>query len=189
MKKIMKVLSNALTLLLYLLLITMIFIVISSKASGGEPQIFGNQLKTVLSGSMEPTFKTGSIIVVKPVEDPSALKKEDIITFMEEEGQLVTHRITDVIKSGENTLYKTKGDNNEEADSTLVMAQNVVGEYTGFTFPLVGYFIDFAKSKNGTSLMLILPGLLLLSYSVITIYRALKEIDKPRTPKKIEKTA
>lgn len=32
----------------------------------GEPQVFGYQLKTVLSGSMEPEIKTGSIIAVKP---------------------------------------------------------------------------------------------------------------------------
>lgn len=41
----------------------------------GDPQIFGYQFKQVLSGSMEPEFSTGSLIVVKEVTSPEALKK------------------------------------------------------------------------------------------------------------------
>ncbi|WP_099352294.1 signal peptidase I SipW [Fredinandcohnia onubensis] len=187
-KKILKITSSLITWLLFLLLIMMIFIVISSKASGGEPNFLGYQLKTVLSGSMEPTFKTGSIIAVKPAENPTDLKKDDVITFMETNDALVTHRIIEVVKNGEQVLYKTKGDNNADPDSSPVVSQNVVGVYTGVTVPYVGYFIDYAKSKNGTALLLILPGVLLLCYSGFTIFRALKELEKPKVVEKIQKT-
>ena len=40
---------------------------------------------------MEPTFKTGSIIAVKPVENPANLKKDDVITFMESEIKVLLH--------------------------------------------------------------------------------------------------
>jgi signal peptidase I len=156
----------------------MIFVVVSSKASGGEPNFLGYQLKTVLSGSMEPTFMTGSVIAVKPVENAVNLKKDDIITFKESEDKLITHRIIDVNKSGDQTMYVTKGDNNRSKDSNPVLAPNIVAKYSGFTVPYVGYFLDYAKSKNGTALLLILPGLLLLAYSVITIFKAIKELDK-----------
>ncbi|MEH7276383.1 signal peptidase I SipW [Neobacillus vireti] len=177
-KRVWKILSNFITGILFLLLIFMIFVVVSSKASGGEPNFLGYQLKTVLSGSMEPTFMTGSIIAVKPVENAAELKKDDIITFKESEGKLITHRIVEVIKNSDQTMFVTKGDNNEDKDSNAVMSQNVVAEYSGFTIPFVGYFMDYAKSKNGTALLLILPGLLLLAYSGITIFKAIKEIDQ-----------
>ena len=74
-KKVWKIVSNLITGILFLLLIFMIFVVVSSKASGGEPNFLGYQLKTVLSGSMEPTFMTGSIIAVKPVENAAEFKK------------------------------------------------------------------------------------------------------------------
>lgn len=80
-KKVMKIISNVITGVLFLLLIFMIFVVVSSKASGGEPNFLGYQLKTVLSGSMEPTFKTGSIIAVKPLSNTKNLKVKDVITF------------------------------------------------------------------------------------------------------------
>ncbi|MEH7176565.1 signal peptidase I SipW [Neobacillus vireti] len=177
-KKVWKITSNIITGILFLLLIFMIFVVVSSKASGGEPNFLGYQLKTVLSGSMEPTFMTGSIIAVKPVENALNLKKDDIVTFKESEDKLITHRIIDVNKIDDQTLYITKGDNNHSKDSNPIIAQNVIAKYSGFTIPYVGYFLDYAKSKNGTALLLILPGLLLLAYSGISIFKALKEIDK-----------
>ncbi|WP_175990144.1 signal peptidase I SipW [Bacillus sp. Marseille-Q1617] len=188
-KKVLKITSNLITTFLFLILLFMIFVVISSKASGGEPQFLGYQLKTVLSGSMEPTFKTGSIIAVKPVEEPAALKKGDVVTFLQQDNTIVTHRIAEVIKSGENTMFQTKGDNNKDMDTQPVLAQNIVAKYTGFTIPFLGYFIDFAKSSKGTAILLIVPGVLLLGYSGFTIVSALRELDKSHVTTDSKKTA
>jgi signal peptidase I len=187
--KVKKIISTSITVILSITLLFMIFVVISSKASGGEPNFLGYQLKTVLSGSMEPTFKTGSIIAVKPIDDTSNLKKDDIITYMQAENELVTHRIIDVVEQDGKVMYQTKGDNNESADTNLVPSMNVVGKYSGVTIPFMGYFIDFAKSSKGTAALLIIPGVLLLVYSVITIIKALREIDPPSNKKDIEETA
>lgn len=177
MKTTMKWISNIITLLLFALLLIMVFLVISTKASGGEPSLFGYQIKTVLSGSMEPEIKTGSIIAVTPTEDKTNFKKDDIITYVQRDGQLVTHRITEVLGSGEQTQYVTKGDNNKEADLTPVLAENVVATYSGFTIPYVGYFTEFAKSQMGTAILLIVPGVLLLIYAGFQIWSALKLLD------------
>jgi signal peptidase I len=180
MKKVKKIASSTITILLFVLLIFMIVVVISSKASGGEPQFLGYQLKSVLSGSMEPTFKTGSIIAVKPVRDTSNLKKHDIITYIVPEEQLVTHRIIDVIKKGEHLMFQTKGDNNEDPDGELVLSQNVVARYSGLTIPYVGYITNFARSSKGTASLLIVPGVLLLIYSGVTIKKGLKDLEKDK---------
>jgi signal peptidase I len=179
LKKAIKIFSNLITAVLFINLILMAFLVVSSKASGGEPQAFGYQLKTVLSGSMEPTFKTGSIIAVKPVDtkERETLKEGDVITFQASEDKLVTHRIIGVKTSGKNVMYETKGDNNKTADMEPVLSANVKALYSGFTIPYVGYFIDFAQSKEGSALLLIGPGLLLLGYAGFSIFQALREID------------
>jgi signal peptidase I len=189
MKKVLKITSNLVTTVLFLVLLFMIFVVISSKASGGEPQFLSYQLKTVLSGSMEPTFKTGSIIAVKPVEEPASLKKGDVVTFLQQDNTIVTHRIVEVIKSGDNTMFQTKGDNNKDMDTQPILAQNIVAKYTGFTIPFLGYFIDFAKSSKGTAILLIVPGVLLLGYSGFTIVSALRELDKSQVTTDSKKTA
>ncbi|MGM0830034.1 MAG: signal peptidase I SipW [Bacillota bacterium] len=182
-KKIKKFISSSITVVLYLVLFTMIIVVVSSKAAGGEPEIFGKQIKTVLSGSMEPGIQTGSIIAVKPGGDMTRFKNGDVITFKQEENMLVTHRVVEVMKSGDHVMYKTKGDNNDAADLEPVLSENVVGEYTGFTIPYIGYFMNIMNSKNGAFLFII-PGLLLLCYSGFVIGKALSQIEikKPTEP-------
>jgi signal peptidase I len=177
MKKHMKWISNIGYGLVMITLLVMIAMVISSRASGGEPELFGHQIKTVLSGSMEPTFKTGSVIVVEKLTDAKNLKKDDVITFKKDEKNIVTHRIIEVVKQGDNVFYRTKGDNNESPDMEPVLSQNVVALYSGYTIPFIGYFLKYASSPIGTAILLIVPGLLLLAYAAWTIRLAIKEIE------------
>ena len=179
MKKALKTMSNLVTFILFVALLLMAFLVISSKAAGGEPQVFGYQFKTVLSGSMEPTFQTGSIIGVEPVEgeEKKQLKEGDVITFVDSEERLITHRIIGVEASGEHVMYQTKGDNNNTADQELVLSDNVQAVYADITIPYIGYLIDYAQSKEGGALLLIVPGLLLLGYSAFSIYQGLRELE------------
>ena len=68
MKTMLKVFKKIMSVLTVLVILTLAVVVIAVKASGGEPTILGYQFKTVLSGSMEPTFQTGSIITIKLTE-------------------------------------------------------------------------------------------------------------------------
>ena len=179
----MKWLSRGLTCLLALLLFFMITVTLLSRTAGGVPMILGHQLKTVLSGSMEPKIQTGSIIAVKPGGDMTQLKEGQIITFRQVKNAaaiLVTHRIVKAVPlaTGQ-TQYVTKGDNNDGPDPEPLLSDNVTAVYSGFTVPYAGYFLDFARSKSGTALMMILPGLLLLGYSVLNIWKGLKSLELP----------
>lgn len=152
------------------------FVVLSSRISGEEPTILGYQVKAVLSGSMEPIFQTGSIISIKLGTNHSTYQKGDIITFRMEE-KIITHRIMDVNKENGQTWYKTKGDNNDAPDLWTVSSQDVVGMYTGFTIPYFGYALNYANSKTGSALLLIVPGVLLIISSLRSILGAKKELE------------
>lgn len=177
MKKVMKITGNILYTLIFSILLLLTVIVISSRASGGEPELFGYQLKTVLSGSMEPTFNTGSLILVKKFDEATTLDKGDIITFRQDETNVVTHRIIEVVTQSGKEFYRTQGDNNEDPDTNLVMTDNLVAKYTGITIPLIGYFLQYASTPLGTALLLIIPGLILLGYSALTIRQGIREIE------------
>src|SRR5699024_7958778 len=183
-KRILKVMSSLITTVLFIVLLLTLFLVISTKASGGEPSLFGYQLKTVLSGSMEPEIKTGSIVGIKETKDPTAYQKGDVITFSTEEDLLITHRITEVKQDGE--VYTTKGDANNAADLDPVMSDNIVGSYTGFTIPYLGYVLNFTNTAEGAALLLIVPGVLLLFYSGFMIWQAFRQLDKEKKALKID---
>src|SRR5699024_4825312 len=170
--------SNTLTTLLFILLISATCLVLITRINGGEPEVFGHQLKVVLSGSMEPTFLTGSIIAVENYAQDRSLKTDDIITFMEDENKLITHRIIDIVETDEELLYETKGDNNDAADRELVKDENVVATYSDFTIPYAGYLLHTTQTPLGSALLLIIPGVLLLGYGVMTTIQIIIELDR-----------
>jgi signal peptidase I len=152
------------------------FVVLSSRISGGAPTVLGYQVKAVLSGSMEPTFQTGSIIGIETKDKHTSYQKGDVITF-NMDGKVITHRITDVKKQNGQAVYKTKGDNNDGEDRWTVSPQNIIGLYKGFTIPYVGFALNYSSSKLGAALLLFVPGLLLFISAFISINGAKKELE------------
>lgn len=175
MKKWMKMTGSILYVIIFTVMVACIIVVLSSRTAGGDPQLFGYQLKQVLSGSMEPEFSAGSLIVVKEVTSPEALKKGDIITFQTKQDQsFVTHRIVGVKENGTSKTFETKGDHNMYRDGTLVKANQVVAQYTGIDIPYAGKLLSYAGTSAGTALLLIIPGVMLLVYSTIHFLGAAK---------------
>lgn len=126
-------------------------------------RLVGLQVFTVLSGSMEPTYHTGSLIYVKKV-DATKLSEGTVITFMLDEDTLATHRIVGVVPDEEDPSvirYRTKGDANESEDGGLVHYKNVVGTPV-FTIPKLGYFANYIQHPPGTYVAISAGALILL---------------------------
>ncbi len=141
-------------------------------------RLFGLQVYTVLSGSMEPQYHVGSIIYVKEVE-PSELKVGDAISFLISENTVATHRIIEILPDEENPnviRFRTKGDNNDIEDTNPVHCNNVLGKVVG-TIPLLGYVSDFVQNPPGTYITLGAVFVLILAVFLPDIFsnaRALK---------------
>ena len=63
-------------------------------------RLFGLQVFTILSGSMEPKYPVGSLIYVKSV-DPSQVKEGDVITFLLSDTVTATHRVVGIVDQGD----------------------------------------------------------------------------------------
>ncbi|GGB52791.1 signal peptidase I [Virgibacillus dakarensis] len=188
MKPLLKWGNRILTVLIILFIVSVAALVLSNKLTNQESGIFGYQLKTVLSGSMEPGIQTGSIIAIKSVDEEESKKFQagDVITFQDEDKKLISHRIADVTMTDSGVKYTTKGDNNDAADIEPVLPNNVVGEYQGLTVPYVGYLIHFAQSPNGILLLMIVPGVILLGYSAFTIWSMLRKLENKNQSNSLE---
>ena len=75
-------------------------------------KLYNTAILVVLTGSMEPTIKSGEMIIIKEQTDYNV---DDIVTYKEDRNFFVTHRI---INKYENK-YETKGDNNNLIDETI----------------------------------------------------------------------
>ncbi len=126
-------------------------------------RLFGFQVYTVLSGSMEPAYHTGALIYVKDV-DYRELKSGDVITFMVNDDTVVTHRIVGVVPDEEDASvlrFRTKGDANEAEDGTLVHYRNIIGSPV-FTIPYLGYVANIIQNPPGTYIAISLGAILLI---------------------------
>lgn len=121
----------------------------------------------VLSGSMEPTIKTGSVVIVKPSESYFI---GDVITFAPngKSKDLVTHRILNIEGEGGNLSYITKGDANEDQDSTPINREFIFGK-SQLVIPYAGFVVNYAKTPQGFILFVIIP-------ATIIVYEELKSM-------------
>lgn len=120
------------------------------------PQI-GISVDSIMSGSMEPTLKTGGIVLTDTRDKIPEIG--DIVTYQMGESK-VTHRV--VRKEGKN--YVTKGDANNREDPAVVSSEQVIGKVI-FTVPFLGYIAFFVRQKTVLAILaaMILQELILLA--------------------------
>ena len=89
--------------------------------------ILGFRQYVVATGSMEPEYNIGDLIVIRETTKEE-IKIGDVINYISETGiDTITHRVVDIIQEDGQTYYKTKGDNNNSVDPELVNYSQVKG--------------------------------------------------------------
>lgn len=138
----------------------------------------GFRMMVVQSGSMEPEFGAGSMILVYPSQE---YEEGDIITFRrDEERAPITHRIQEVVKDDEIT-YITKGDANVSHDMDEVAIGQVIGKVR-LSIPYIGTLIDFARTPYGFVLLIAVPALIVIVDEGRNIWRSIKTEKKKTGP-------
>lgn len=148
-------------------------------------RLVGLQVFTVLSGSMEPTYHTGSIIYVRDV-DPFKLEEGDVITFLLDEDTVATHRIIEVVPDETDATvvrFRTKGDANDVEDGSLVHYKNVIGSPV-FSIPQMGYFANYIQSPPGTYVAISIGAVLLLLVFIPDLFAEDEDEEKEKKNKK-----
>ena len=151
-------------------------------------RIVGLTPYVVLSGSMEPTYHTGSLIYDKKV-DPFTLKEGDVITFMVSEDTLATHRIVGVVPDEDEPgtiRFRTKGDANDAEDGILVHYKNVVGTPV-FTIPYLGYFSNWITHAPGKYIAITAAVVFLILLFLPDMLKKADEADRRAAQRKREK--
>ena len=125
------------------------------------PMPFGYGAAVVLSGSMEPEFFEGDLLIVKEMD---TYKENDIVVF-QDGSLLIVHRIINI--DGE--AITTKGDANKTVDESINVSA-VKGKVV-FEIPFAGNAVKFLKTPVGT-------------FGIIVVAIALIEIPRRNDKKK-----
>ena len=164
------------TVLSYIIITIVILFAIAAILS--KLSIGGIQLLTVRSGSMEPTIKTGSLILIKSANNYAI---GDIVTYKSstDPNEKITHRIVDMSTDKGITQYRTEGDANDVADSISVRQDQIVGKEL-FTVPYIGYPIGYARTVPGLIIIVIVPATIIIYDEALKIRKEAAEIKKRR---------
>lgn len=143
--KIKKYISIFVYIILIPLLIYNISLIFQAILKPNEtPSFLGIKTYVIISGSMQPELNIGDVVVVKKVAEEK-MQIGDIISFREGQN-VITHRIIDIAEENENKLYKTKGDNNNSEDKTVISIDKIEGKvYT--SIPYIGKIAILLQGK------------------------------------------
>lgn len=149
--KFKKILKNTIILFLIIILIEICYLKFVKKEY--LVKIFGFSFLCVTTGSMEPTIDSGELIVIR---EKNKYIKNDIVTYLDKDGFLITHRIVNISKDKVNT----KGDNNNLIDPEIQI-KDIQGKVILHS-KLLGFFVIYILKP------------LVLIYSIVLMVICLK---------------
>ena len=116
------------------------------------PSFMGYTPVYVLSGSMEPAFSAGDMILI--TEKPE-YQVGDVVTYRMG-AQTVTHRII----GEEDGQFQLQGDANNTPDIDLVDPVQIVGKQVA-VIPYAGWLVSFLRTPVGMAVLVIIGFLLI----------------------------
>jgi len=144
--------------------------------------ISGYRFFSILSGSMQPAIKTGSLIITKA---ETLYRENDIITY-KINSLTKTHRIVSVNSTNNLPVYATKGDANNNIDLEKPTQKQIHGRMV-FALPYLGYISNFAKSRTGFLILMVLPALIIVGNEVIVIKNETKALLHQRKKRELSR--
>lgn len=235
-----------------------VMLTFSAKANNKVPSIFGMSIVTVQSGSMEPDYMVGDVLVIKKA-NLNELKAGDNIAFYaplcseytvkidgKKQSLVIFHKIVRIIDiegvrhfvcMGTNVAFDYTDDNNfvlannsgtgnyskdtstgkyfmQQGGDYFIKLQNlktdasednlttddtqtnqtlmqyvtddlVVGVYDQAMSPAIGGFINFSASSTGILCLVILPSVLLIGLTIISLTKEVKQVKEEDEKEKL----
>lgn len=161
-----KIIDSIVTMLSIVVFLFAIVVIVSvmRTPNGEPPMIFGHTMLQVVSPSMEPDLRIGTVVMVKKA-GTSDIKEGDIISFYTKDpdiyNSVVTHRVVEVDERSSGTVLYTKGDANISRDAYPVKNNQMIGKVTGVS-NIIGSFVMLLSYKWVFALFIIVPMLYIL---------------------------
>lgn len=143
--KLLKVIGNILYVLLFIIVVLMLIVVILQRVSDNSISLGGYRLFTVATGSMEPKYLVGDILISQEI-DPDEIQVGDDIVYKGNTGsfkdKIVTHQVVSIREENGEKKITTKGIANTEEDPEIDSTQ-VYGKviYKVKTLSFIGQII------------------------------------------------
>lgn len=157
---------------------------VSNRGSNKPNDIFGYYVFVVVSDSMDPTLKVNDIFLSVKTDE---IEEGDIITFLEDDGplkgELITHRVETIDKSGDEYIYYCRGDKEGAPLDDGITKDQIVCKYVTI-IPGVSWLYRIMSTGIGFFLIIILPISAIFITEIIDLIKKLKKNDEEEKKQK-----
>ena len=170
--KILGIILKVIKVCFAIMMVTFILMVLLQRVSNNRVSLFNLRIFTVVSGSMEPKYKIGDVLISMETK-PEDIKVGDTISYIGERGtvagKIITHQVESIDKDLNNKyVFHTKGLANDISDIYPVTEDQVYGVviYKVFLLSLVYKVIG---TTWGLFVFVVIPLLYIVGSEMIEI--------------------
>ena len=167
-KKVLKIVLKVFKVLLCCIIVLFVALILLQRFSNSTFSFAGYRVFAVVTGSMEPVYSVGDVLLCKST-DTDKLKEGDDITYLGKEGsfkdKVVTHRIVKIAEYDGKKLYFTKGVANNSSDPPIEASQ-IYGKVSR-KLVFLSFIHGYTSKGIGFFLFVILPIMILVGSEIV----------------------
>ncbi len=169
MRKVLSICKKIVDVLLTMFVIAFVLVVCLQRFSNNEISLFSFRMFTVVSGSMEPEYNIGDVLISKEVE-PEKIEVGDDVSYLGKSGtfngKVVTHRVIEIDRDKDNKLvFHTKGLANP-AEDPLVYEDQLYGVVV-YQAKILSMIYKCVSNPNGMFFFIVIPILYVIGSEMI----------------------
>ena len=130
-KKILKIVFKILYQILIILCVILTIIIVLQKVTNSNKTIFGYRIFRVITGSMEPEYDIGEVVICKEVDPYEIEVGDDIVyygTYGDYNGKIIMHQVTQIdIDENNNLNFHAKGLHSASMEDPQIKVSQIFG--------------------------------------------------------------
>lgn len=178
--KFIKFLIKFIKVVVWIFVLLVIFVILVQRIFDNRVSIGSYRMFTVVTGSMEPVYNVGDVVISKEV-DPSTINEGDDVVYLGEKDdfkdKIVTHRVIKIENKEGDYYFTTKGVANEYSDP--VISSNQIYGKVVYRPVVLSFLSGILNTRLGFYLLIFVPVAFLIFLEILDyIKRKEGELDE-----------
>lgn len=174
--KIIKITYGMFKWTLNIILVMALLVILTQRFSNNNVSIFGIRMFVIVSGSMEPVYNIGDILIAKETPSKDINVGDDVVYLgsnKDFKNMIITHRVIEKNEENGKYIFRTKGVNNQFEDPKIDSSQ-IYGKILYRTV-FLSYISKLLMDTTSYFIISIIVGLMVSIQVVKIIYEAKAE--------------
>ena len=166
--KFIKFLIKFIKVIVWIFVLLVIFVILVQRIFNNQVSIGSYRMFTVVTGSMEPVYNVGDVVISKEV-DSSTIKKGDDVVYLGEKDdfkdKIVTHRVIKIENKEGDYYFTTKGVANEYSDP-VISSDQIYGKVV-YRPIVLSFLSSILNTRLGFYLLIFVPVAFLIFLEIL----------------------